>query len=60
MSVSRDTNDGSEALKGNQGMIIVQTEYIRVCLRRRNCEQGEKGGREVNTEEDGGRVDMLM
>jgi hypothetical protein len=58
--VLRDTTDGSEALKGNKGMIIVQAEYTRVCLRRRNCEQGEKDGREVNTQEDGGRVDILI
>jgi hypothetical protein len=60
VSVLRDITDGSEALKGNEGMIIVQAEYPRVCLRRRNCEQGEKDGREVSTKEDGGRVDMLI
>jgi hypothetical protein len=41
--VLRDTNDGSEALNGNESMIIVQAEYTRVCLRKRNSEQGENG-----------------
>jgi hypothetical protein len=41
-----DTNDGSEALKGNEGMIIVQALYTPVCLRKRNREQGENGDEE--------------
>jgi hypothetical protein len=39
--VLRDITDGSEALKGNASMIIVQAEYTRACLRKRNSEQGE-------------------